>query len=186
MNEQEAKELYFHSDCSYFIMCTKYYSGYIQYRQYGVPKEQEELWKNEKLLMLSEEIRKTGDWHIFDRMCGIAEGFRDYEKLRLLLDAYACIKWPLEPADSIYVAETILGRREVRVRSGLIFWAYDLNQRAIAIVLMDQALELIYFPNLTDVDLEKRILRARRLCKKIISVLKLNFSKQYLMHYYKF
>lgn len=48
MTKQEAKELYLNSDCSYFTMCTKYYAGYIEYRQLELPKSQEREWKNEK------------------------------------------------------------------------------------------------------------------------------------------
>lgn len=58
MTTHEAKEIYLNSDCSYFLMCTNDYSGYIEYRQLGLQKAQEEVWKNEKLQMLSMEIKE--------------------------------------------------------------------------------------------------------------------------------
>ena len=60
MTTKEAREIYLKSDCSYFIMCTKYYSDYIQYRQLEIPRNQETEWKNEKIQILYDEIRKTG------------------------------------------------------------------------------------------------------------------------------
>ena len=57
MTTDDARELYLTSDCSYFIMCTYYYSGYMQYRQFDPPKTLESLWKNEKLRMLQKEMQ---------------------------------------------------------------------------------------------------------------------------------
>ena len=80
MTTHEAKEIYLNSDCSYFLMCTNDYSGYIEYRQLGLQKAQEEVWKNEKLQMLSMEIKRTGDYRLFRRMYEIAKEFHDHEK----------------------------------------------------------------------------------------------------------
>lgn len=186
MTTQEAREIYLNSDCSYFIMCTRHYSSYIQYRRLELTKEQENIWRNEKMQMLCAEIRKNGDYHIFERLYEIAFEFRDYERMRLLLDALKCIKLPLEPDKSIRLASIILGRKSPKVRSGMIYWAFDIKQRAIAIILMDLALELLNFPDLEDEELVKRICRERRLCKRIIAELNLNFSNRYLKHYYDF
>ena len=54
-------ELYLKSDCSHFLMCTYHYSSYLEYKQLGVSKTQENIWRNEKLRMLQIEARKTGD-----------------------------------------------------------------------------------------------------------------------------
>ena len=70
--------------------------------------------------------------------------------------------------------------------SGLIFWAFDIGQKAIAIILMDVVLELLHHPNETDLAIERKIRKERRLCKKIIAELNLNFSNRYLKHYYDF
>ena len=88
MTTDEAKELYLKSDCSYFIMCTYHYSSYMEYRQLGLPKEQEDLWKNEKLRMLKVQMQKTGDYKIFGRLYDIAVTFRDYPRLFMMWDAF--------------------------------------------------------------------------------------------------
>ena len=186
MTVQEAREIYLKSDCSYFIMCTQYYNSYVQYRRLECTKEQEDIWKKEKIQMLSTEIRKTGDFRVFERMYEIAVEFRNYENLQLMYHMFGQIKQPLTEAQSIGIAETILGKKAIKKRSGLIYWAHDIGQRAIAIFFMDEALELLNHPGLSDEELERRVKKDRRLCKKIISELNLNFSNRYLRHYYDF
>lgn len=178
MTTHEAKEIYLNSDCSYFLMCTNDYSGYIEYRQLGLQKAQEEVWKNEKLQMLSMEIKRTGDYRLFRRMYEIAKEFHDHEKLNIMLDALSRIKSPMTPEQRVDVAETILGRKFMRVRSGLIYWAYDTGQKGIAILLADAVITYLNLSTVTSVDLEKRIQKGRRLCHKITEELKLNFSER--------
>ena len=186
MTTREAKEIYLKSDCSYFIMCTNYYSDYMEYRRLEIPKNQETEWKNEKIKTLYAEVRRTGNVKMFRRLYEIAVEFRDYEKLQITINALRSIKEPLTPKQRLEVSETILGRKALKVRSGLIYWAYDNGQRGIAILLMDLVLEYLNIPNVTAIELERKIQKERRICKKIIAELHLNFSDQYLQHYYKF
>lgn len=186
MTTKEAREIYLKSDCSYFLMCTNYYSEYMEYRKLEITQDQEIEWKNEKIQMLYAEIRKTGSDRLFYKLFNIAVEFRDFEKLRIVTHALKCIKEPLKPDQRVSLAETILGRKSTKVRSGLIYWAYDNGQRGIAILLMDMVLEYLNLPNVTSIELNKRIQKERRLCKKIIAELHLNFSKRYLKHYYDF
>lgn len=188
MTMQEAKELFLKSDCSYFKMCTNFYSDYIEYRQLELPKETEFVWRNEKLQMLDLEMRRFGDYRTFIRLCDVAIEFRNYDKLRMVMDSLRRLRWPLAGSSKprVLVSETILGTKHPRVRSGVVYWAYDNGQKGIAILLMDQVLEFLYMPDVTDQELEKRIRRGQRLCKKIISDLGLNFTNQYLKHYYDF
>ena len=183
MTTKEAKELYLASDCSYFAMCTYHYSRYLQYRQLGVPKMQEDRWKEEKLRILQIEIQKTGDSRIFDRMYEIAAEFRDYKRLRMMLEAFKQIKHPLNLPQRVGLAETILGKRLPKARSGLIYWAYDIGQKSIAILLMEQVLQYLEIPNVSNVELYRRIQKGKRICKKLNTELKLNFYEQELQCY---
>ncbi len=186
MTTKEAREIYLKSDCSYFVMCTNFYASYIEYKKRGLPTDLENTWKNEKILKLSVDIRRSGDYRLFQKISEIAEEFHDYEKLRIVLEALRSIREPLEPRQSISVAETILGRRNPKVRGGLIYWAFDIGQKGIAILLMDQVLEYLFLPNVSDVEMLKKIRKGQRLCKKIIADLDLHFSNRYLKHYYNF
>lgn len=186
MTMREARELYIKSDCSYFKMCTNNYAAYIEYRKLDLPEETELAWRNERLQMLDLEMRRFGHYKTFIRLCEIASEFHDFEKLCLVLESLKRMKTPAFPQHRILVAEAILSMTHPKVRKGLIYWAYDNGQKAIAIVLMDQALEYLFVPDVSDADLEKRIRCGQRLCKKIIADLKLNFTDQYLRHYYNF
>lgn len=183
MTTDEARELYLKSDCSYFIMCTYHYSGYMQYRKLDPPKVQESLWKNEKIRMLQAEIQKTGDYRIFGRLYEIAVTFRDYSKLFIMMDALRQIKEPLTVPQRLSIAEIILGQKVLKARSGLIYWAYDVGQKSAAIILMDQTLKYLQVGNVTDTDLDKRIQKGKWICKKLNMELKLNFSERELKDY---
>lgn len=186
MTTKEARDIYMKSDCSYFVMCTNYYTSYIEYKKLGLPSELENFWKDEKIQALAVEIRLNGDYRLFNKMYDIAVEFRDYEKLRILLDALRRISEPLTYKQCLSIAETILGRKYPKVRSGMIFWAYDIGQKGIAILLMDLALECLYMPGMSEADCEKKVQKAQKLCKRIIAELGLHFSNRYLMHYYNF
>ncbi len=183
MTTKEAREIYLKSDCSYFVMCTNFYASYIEYKKLGLPTDLENTWKNEKILKLP---LKNVCIYMFQKISEIAEEFHDYEKLRIVLEALRSIREPLEPRQSISVAETILGRRNPKVRGGLIYWAFDIGQKGIAILLMAQVLEYLFLPNVSDVEMLKKIRKGQRLCKKIIADLDLHFSNRYLKHYYNF
>lgn len=174
MTTSEAREIYLEADCSYFQMCNSDYSRYKEYRRFGTPKEQEEIWRNEKIEMLYKELQVNGDYQIFNKMYDIAEAFRDYQKLQLMYDALFFLKNPMNPQQRVSVAETILGRRACRVRSGLVYWAYDIDQKGVAILFLKGASHYLDISYVGNVELHKRITRARRLCKKINGELELS------------
>lgn len=183
MTTDEAKELYLKSNCSYFIMCTYHYSSYMEYRQLGLPKEQEDLWKNEKLRMLKVQMQKTGDYKIFGRLYDIAITFRDYPRLFMMWDAFNQIAQPLAINQRILVAETVLGKRFLKVRSGLIYWAYDIGQKGVAILLMDQVLKYLNIGETEDPELSRRVQKGKWICRKLNMELGLNFSERELQDY---
>ena len=104
MTTKEARDIYMKSDCSYFVMCTNYYTSYIEYKKLGLPSELENFWKDEKIQALAVEIRLNGDYRLFNKMYDIAVEFRDYEKLRILLDALRRISEPLTYKQRLSIA----------------------------------------------------------------------------------
>ena len=174
MTRNEARELFLNSDCSYFIMCTKYYSKYLEYRQLELPKSLEQVWRNEKIQMLSMEIRRKRDYRLFIRLCDMAVEFRDYEKLRIVLNALRFVNPPTAMDQRLCMAETILGRKALKNRSGLIYWAYDNGQ----------ALQYLGGSEEMDKEMEKRVRRGVRVSKRMIEELDLGFSKRDLRFYY--
>lgn len=178
MTLSEARRIYLKSDCSHFTMCNNDYEGYLAYKRLEVSKEQENKWKNEKIRILYRELQKTGDYMLFNRLYEIAVEFRDYDKLRLLLNALDLIKQPMSNLERISVAETILGRKLTRVRSGMMYWAYDIGQRGITLLLYDYVEQYLDISTETDAELQKRIKRGMRLCKSIMKELGFRISSR--------
>lgn len=176
MTTSEAKEIYLKADCSYFQMCNSDYSGYLAYRRLEIAKTQEDRWKKEKMRILYRELQKTGNYLLFDRLYEVAADFRDYETLLLLVNALELIKQPMSQKQGITVAETILGKRFMKVRSGMIYWAYDNGQRGIMLLLLDYVMHCLEDAQITEVDLEKRMKKAYRLYHRIRADLNLEHA----------
>ncbi len=183
MTINEARILYMSHNCSYFLMCMERYNEYIEYCRLGVPKEQEEGWRREKIRTLFRQITITQNYELFDNFYQITVVFRDYYNLRLVLDAFKAIRRPKEPEPNISLAETILGKKGPKARSGIIYWAYDVGQKAIAILMMDQALQCLDQHNVYNVDLQKRIRKAKRISRILNEELELHFSEIELKDY---
>lgn len=173
MNTDEAREIYLKSDCSYFQMCNHNYSKYLEYRRLGTTKEEEEKWKNEKIHLLYQELRMKQDSRLFGKLYDITVEFRDCEKLQLMYEALNFLKYPMEPHHSVCVAEIILGKKAWRVRSGLIYWAYDIGQMEMAVLFVYETMYYLNISHVTNVELNKRIKKMRRLCKRIVNELAL-------------
>lgn len=178
MTLKEARELFLKSDCSYFNMCTEDCDKYLEYRRMGVPKSQEDAWRRERIQMLYIEIGRRKDLATFNRLYELGKEFRDFESLRTMMYAYKKIRMPLNPNDNIGLAATILGERHPRVRSGLVYWAFDNGQLGLALILMDQALQLLNMPKIEDEELIKKIIKKRRLCVHLIDDMELDFTKK--------
>lgn len=186
MTLREAKELFLKSDCSYFNMCTDDCDRYLEYRRMGVSKAQEDVWRKEKIHLLYIEVGRNRDLVTFNRLYELGREFRDFENLRTMMYAYKKLKFPMEPKDNIGLAETILGERHPKVRSGLVYWAYDNGQLALALIMMDQALQLLDMPKIEDPEIKKRIFKKRHLCVQLINELGLSFSRKDLEMLYGF
>lgn len=176
MTTKEAREIYLRSDCSYFRMCNKDFANYIEYRKFGPTKEQEMIWKNEKIQILYREVRSSGRALPFERLYRIAEEFHDYEKLKIMCDALPFLSDSLSPKERVSVAELLLGKKAQKARSGLIYWAYDSKQRGMTLLFIDEAIHLLDISQDLDNELCKRVKKARRLCVKIIDELNFNVN----------
>lgn len=178
MTTKEAREFYMKSDCSYFIMCNRDYEKYMEYRRLDLTKEQELIWKNEKIQILYREVRNTGQYELYERLYNIAVEFHNFEKLYIMFNALPFLKQTLNSRGCIAVAELILGKKMKEARSGLIYWAYDCKQRGMALLFIDEVIHLLEFSEELEESLNKRARKARRLCVKIID--ELNFNANFV------
>lgn len=70
---------------------------------------------------------------------------------------------------ALFIAETIMGRKILSERSGMIFWAYDMGLKEDAVMLIRKVLSLIHIDSVE----EKYMARAERDCETIKSIIEM-------------
>lgn len=73
---------------------------------------------------------------------------------------------------SLCIAETIMGRKSLSARSGMIFWAYDIGLKNETLTLIQKALFLMNVQTYNEED-KVRVSRDQKKIREIIDVLKL-------------
>lgn len=129
MTIEEAKDLYIKYDGSLFALAREEKSKYEEYKSLEISNEVEEKWKQEQFLILYEQIKITGDATLFNRMYDYLE--KSKNNIAIMENALNYIKYDTLDIKAS-VAETILGRKDIAVRSGLVFFAYDLKEYDLA------------------------------------------------------
>lgn len=167
MTIQEAKKIYQYYNCSPFRICTQNFHVYMEYHRLEVAKWQEEQWKNEKIQEMYMEIKNTGKVETFLELYEIASEFHNAKKLKILCDSLAIITIPSNPGDTIELAETLLGKKNRKVRSGMVYWAYDLNHMKLAKALLSYVKNCLETVRTWDIYLLRRVRRAKHLHKII-------------------
>ena len=131
MTIEEAKKLYLKYDCSLFAMAREDRSAYENYKALNISRKIENDWRQDLFNILFSEIKKIGDAALFTRMYYLLENMHNREKLYIMKDSLKYIKYN-DLKTKAYVSETVIGRKEIAERSGMIFWAYDIGEKEIA------------------------------------------------------
>lgn len=162
MTIEEAKKVYKKYQCSLFVMAREDRDNYELYKELGIDNTIERKWKLEMLEELTALLEESGDSRIFNQLYDLAVGFYDKERLACLMNLID--KVIVEDVKiSLCIAETIIGRKVLSARSGMIFWAYDIGLRDEAITLIRKAISLVN----VQTNNEEEIVRASRDQKKI-------------------
>lgn len=158
-------------DCSLFAMAREDQYAYEDYKALNISNKIEEDWRQELIKDLLIEIKKNGDASIFTRMYYLTENMHNKEKLVIMMGALEHIKYS-DLKTKAYVSETLIGRKDIAVRSGMIFWAYDIGEK-------EMARQLLMFVNnllnseVGDENIDFRIKRNMEKCHIIDLYLKL-------------
>ena len=144
MTYEEAKRIFFKYDCSLFGWSREEPDTYEIFRSLNIPKETLDNWKAEMFLNIYEQLKEAGSGRLFLRLCDIYANkhTHDKESLLILKDALNKVNYT-EPEVNAYVCESLIGRRDISARDGLIFIAYDSGEKQIAEELMQSVLQLI-------------------------------------------
>jgi hypothetical protein len=143
----DAKRYFQYMGCSHFHMCREYPERYAEYGTLGIGDDIELQWTAEEIDRLIEQLTKSGTdsaelWWIHLRITDLIAELKLSQFLERLLDATTAIERSLPKMDALLVAETIVGRKHVEYRPGLIFQSYDAVQRSTAIGFADQVRRL--------------------------------------------
>ncbi|MDF2805003.1 MAG: hypothetical protein K0S61_4908 [Anaerocolumna sp.] len=135
MSLKEAKEFFVMMDCSSFVMARENLPKYNQYKLLNISREIENIWREEKLEYHYNMI--TNSWNEdmvlhYDKMVDLVTNIKTLKSLNLIKKATEIMINKLTIIEKIIVSETILGRLDLDVRSGLIFLSYDLGYRNLA------------------------------------------------------
>ena len=141
------------------------------FRALNIPREIQNGWRQELFNILSNEIKKHGSARLFSRMYDISEYIRNKENLYIMKESLKYIKYN-DLKTKANVSETILGRNCITVRSGVIFLAYDIDEKELAKELLMFVTDLLNIES-EDEELNKRTKRDIETCKIIDSTLKL-------------
>lgn len=165
MTIPEAKIIYKKYNCSAFRISTQDFSMYMEYHRLEIAKWQEQEWKNEKIREIYAELLQNGKVETFLELYEIAAGFHDIEKLSVLYKSLKKIAVSQKPHRKVDLAETILGEKNRNVRSGMIYWAYDLRCRKLTGALFLYVQNCLGGIHTWDMYILRRIQRAKHLYK---------------------
>ena len=172
MTLEEAKKVYKKNNCSLFVMAREDMDNYTLYKKLNIDRVLEQKWELEVIEDFVKQLEESGDSRIFNRLYDLSVGFHDKERLFLMIKLIDKVRVE-DVTTSLCIAETIMGRKLLSVRSGMIFWAYDLGLKDETIMLIRKVLSLIDIQFNDKVD-EARVTRDQRKIREIIDVLALN------------
>jgi len=179
MTIDEAKKIYVKYDGSLFAMAREEKCAYEGYRELNISIALQKEWRQELFLTLWDQLKITGKNTIFNRMCHVLDGILSKENLFIIKKALNYIEYDdLEIKAS--VAEAILGRKDVMVRSGIIFGAYDFGEKELAGEFLQFVLNLLKSER-ADEKIKYRIENDLKKCRVIDEILKLNVSSTNLI-----
>ncbi len=174
MTLEEAKKIYKKNNCSLFVMAREDADNYVLYEKLNIDGSIEQKWRMEVIEELVNLLEENGDGRIFNRLYDLSTGFHDKERLELMIKLIDKVRIE-DVKTSLCIAETIMGRKVLSARSGMIFWAYDIGLTDEAVKLIQKVLSLINIQTDNEEDMT-RVSRDRKKIKEIIDVLKLEYQ----------
>ncbi len=172
-------EIYFKSmGCMHFHMLREYPQRYDEYKLLNISKQQEIQWTlesfNDYYDAVMMEKRDTVLWVIHSNMANLTVQLRSEKVLLKMLEATQFIRDKIYEKEKVIVSETINGRAQRKLRSGLIYLSYDLNNipaaksfAEVSLYLSDTEAEDVTFEHF------ERFHSAAEICKSIMKELEI-------------
>lgn len=171
MTLEEAKKLYKKNNCSLFVMAREDADNYILYKKLNIDGTIEKKWRMELIEDLVNLLEENGDSRIYNQLYDLSIVFHDKKRLELMIKLIDKVNVE-DVKTSLCIAETIMGRKMLSARSGMIFWAYDIGLRNETVTLIRKALSFMNVQPDNAED-EVRVSKDQKKIREIIDVLEL-------------
>lgn len=163
MNLVEAEIFFKGFKCSQFSMARENLEQYEKYKALKIPKETEKEWRGDEffkhLNIVEANIESNGElfevWYNINNMCELVEDIKDINLIKLIYKLIVDLFERLSINNRIIIAETIIGRKNISCRSGLIFLSYDLNDKELSNSFFQLSLKLLDVKAMNDEDSER-------------------------------
>ncbi len=132
INTVDEAEIYFKSmGCMHFHMLREYPQRYDEYKRLNISKQQEIQWTEESFNNYYDAvIMEKSDavlWVVHSNMANLTAQLKSEKLLLKMLETTQFIRDKVHQKEKVIVSETINGRAHRKLRSGLIYLSYDLN-----------------------------------------------------------
>ncbi len=171
MTFEEIKKVFIKYNGSLFAMAREEKEAYENYKKLNVSEETVEKWRQEIFYDLWGQLEINGSSVLFNKMYSLLESKHNKKNLLMLRDALYKVNYD-NPKINVSISETVLGRKELSEKSGMVFWAYDLGEQEIAKELL-QFVWRIAAVQTSDEHIKFRLERAKKKCYLISS--KINY-----------
>lgn len=169
MTFKEVKKVFFKYDGSLFAMAREEQEVYENFKMLNISVETVEKWRQEIVLNLWEQLKISGSSDLFNRMYEILDNKHNRENLLILKEALYKVNYKDSEVNAC-ISESVIGRKVLSARSGMIFWAYDLGEHEIAKELLHFAIKLAMVQT-SDEHMKSRLERIKENCYLISSAL---------------
>ena len=172
MTCEEVKKVFFKYDGSLLAMAMEEKEVYENYKLLNISEKTVEKWRQELFINLWEQLKENGASDLFNRMYNLSENRHNRENLLILKEALHKVNYTNLKVN-VCISETVLGRKDLSERSGMIFGAYDLGEQEMAKELLKFVWKLVKVQT-SDEKIKLRLERNIKKCYLISS--KINYS----------
>lgn len=159
LTKQEAKFYFLNYEASLFTMGRENPEIFNQYKELNVSEDEVNKWRLEQLMNYCNNILENNNqdkiWSIFNKMAEQIFCIKTEESIYILCETLDKISAKLDAKGKLIVCETILGRKHLKFRSGLIHLAVDLNATEVTNIFRRYVYEVISIDYNDDLLLER-------------------------------
>lgn len=127
----DIKKIFIQYNCSAFAVAREDMVAYEEYKKIYNHDELLKEWRRELFESYVDELKREGSIDIFLKVYDLVDGAFNGHIMQIFRSIVHDVK-VRDGKEAVILAETIIGRKDISERSGLIFGAYDLGDIELA------------------------------------------------------